>query len=137
MARKICAKTRRSTPKTSGGSLSYPIKYVPRVLQTKFSVTHTIPKTHARLSKSFVDHTSPDIWPPNSLDCTPWLLISLCRVGGRERATNKITCNTKDDLKATVTRAFEDLSRKALTKAGSCFQGHLKATIEAKGGFIE
>ena len=44
----------------------------PYVWQQDSALCHTSWKTQAWLSQNFVNHTSPDIWPPSSPDCYPF-----------------------------------------------------------------
>lgn len=106
----------------------------PYVWQQDSAPCHTSRKTQAWLSENFDDHTGPEVWPPSSPDCNP---LDFYVWGAVERDTNRSSCNTKDELKCRITRAFRGLQRETVTKACSRFRSRMEAVIDAGGGFIE
>ena len=88
---------------------------------------HASKKIQAWLLESFVDHTSPNIWPPSS----PNFFVG----GAVEWDTNRYSCNMKDELKAKP-GSPEPLGSYIRGQWWRLVAGS-EAVIEAKIGFID
>ena len=141
------AKT-RVTHRTTGGLLSHP-QTCP-VMQTNFPVTsiifgvirsesdvlppHFFPERlhpHSEQGSEALgqpcssnrpymwhNHTSPDMWPLSLPDCNP---LNFFVRGTVEQDIKRSSCNTKDELKDRITRAFRDLCQETMMDFSSPF----------------
>ena len=106
----------------------------PYVWQQDSAPCHTSGKSQKWLTENFHDHTSPDMWPPNSPDCNP---MDYYVWGAVERDTNRTSCNTKTELVKRVKTVFSRLSKDTVRAACGRFRKRLEAVVDAEGGFFE
>ena len=106
----------------------------PYVWQQDSAPCHTSRKTQLWLSNNFIDFVLPHVWPPNLPNLNP---MDFFVWGAIERCTNKIQCNTKDELIKWIMKKFKAMKKTQIVRACSRFQGCIEAVIDAKGDFIE
>ena len=104
------------------------------VWQQDTVLCHTSRRTLFQLSENFYDHITPNIWLPYSPDYNPpdnfvWSMV--------EQETNKILCNTKDELKATIMAAFSNSNKDTIGKICWRFQCLLEVMVKANVNFFE
>ena len=90
----------------------------PYVWQQDSVPCHTLRKTQLWLSNNFVDFVSPHVWPLNSPDLNPMYFFVW---GAIERCTNKIPCNTKDELIKQIKKEFKAMKKARIVRACSRF----------------
>ena len=90
-------------------------------------------RTLAWLSDNFSDHSTPDMWPPNSPDCNP---LDYYVWGEVERETNATLCNTKDELRARIMAIFPNLNKETVQKSCSRFRSRLEVVVEANDDLL-
>ena len=86
----------------------------PYVWQQDLTPCHTQRKTQLWLSNNFIDFVSPHVWPPNSPDLNP---IDFFVWGVIKRCTNKIPCNTKDELIKRIKKEFKAMKKAQIVRA--------------------
>ena len=91
---------------------------------------------HATQSDSSVvcGHITPNIWPLNYPDCSPFNYYVW---GTVERETYKTLCNTKNELKAKIPIKLTNWIKETLGKACRKFRSRLGAVVEADGEIFE
>ena len=89
-----------------------------------FGLCHTSGKSQKWLSANFYNYTSPNVWPPNSLDLNPWIIMY-------EKDTNRRASTTKAQLIDRIKVVFESLPRETVTSACSRFWSRIETVNEA------
>ena len=87
----------------------------PYIRQQASMPCQTSRRTQCWLWENFYDHITPNIWPPNSPDCNP---LDYYVWGAVWWETNKTLCNIKNELKARITAAFNNLKKETEKLAG-------------------
>ena len=106
----------------------------PWVWQQDSVPAHKSKETQAWLQKECYDFVPFSHWPPSSPDLNPLDYFIWSYV---ENITNMTSHNTKASLIAAICRVFSKLPPGLVEKACSQFQIHIKAVIEAEGGYNE
>ena len=99
----------------------------PYVYQQVFAPCYTSKRNQYWMRENFCNHISTNICLPNStdfnsLDYHVW---------------DKTPCNTKDEVKARITAAFNNLNKKTVGKNCRRFGSRLEALVEVNGDFFE
>ena len=80
------------------------------------------------------DYWNPDMWPPQSPDCSP---LDYGVWGRMVQMMGPIPYPSVPVMKQAVDKVWEDLTEEFVKKTCGSFRKKLEKVVAAKGGFIE
>ena len=104
------------------------------VFQQDGALPHTANKSRDFLNRNFAAFWDKDLWPPNSPDLNPLDFAIWGVMDTKARATPH---RNLSDLKASIVKAWNEMSADFIIKSCRSFRTRLEAVLEADGGHIE